>query len=96
MSNVHSAVHPKIPASKPWLTHVCRSSSNPGWDGSVFGEPNNDEHQAELVVPAVGAYDFAYRFSGDSGGTFTYCDGDPGGNTTGYAPADAGQLTSAP
>ena len=85
-----------MPASKPWLTHVCRSSSNPGWDGSVFGEPNNDEHQAELVVPAVGAYDFAYRFSGDSGGTFTYCDGDPGGNTTGYAPADAGQLTSAP
>jgi hypothetical protein len=69
---------------------------NPGWDGTVFGEPNNDEYQADLVVPAPGDYDYAYRFSGDFGATFTHCDGDLPGNTNGYDPAQAGQLTSAP
>jgi len=83
---------PAVDPSWTWIAAV----PNPGWNGNAFGEPNNDEYQAELVVPAVGTYDYAYRFSGNSGGTFTYCDGDPGGNTTGYAPANAGQMTSMP
>jgi hypothetical protein len=83
---------PAVDPSWTWSPAV----PNPGWNGNAFGEPNNDEYQASLVVPAPGSYDYAYRFSGNSGGDFTYCDGDPGGNTTGYAPANAGQMTSAP
>jgi hypothetical protein len=67
---------------------------NPGWNGNDVGEPNNDEYQASLVAPAAGsAYDYAYRFSGDGGTTWTYCDADLPGNNNGYDPANAGQLT---
>ncbi|MCA9706672.1 MAG: lamin tail domain-containing protein [Myxococcales bacterium] len=83
---------PGIDPTWTWIAGV----PNPGWDGNLFGEPNNDEYQAELVVPAPGTYDFAYRFSGDLGATFTYCDGDPPGNTNGYDVGQAGQLTSTP
>jgi hypothetical protein len=69
---------------------------NPGWNGSLAGAPNDDEYQATLVVPAPGVYDYAYRFSGNSGGSFTYCDGDAPGNTNGYASANAGQMTATP
>ncbi len=80
---------------------------DPGWvwnagvPNAVYGpaspgyEANNDEYQALLSVPSPpGAYDFAFRFSGDGGTTFTYCDGQPEGSSNGYAPADAGQMTS--
>jgi hypothetical protein len=83
------------PAVDPGWTWI-PATPNPGWNGDDFGEPNNDEYQATMVVPAPGTYDLAYRFSGDSGGTFTVCDGDPGGSTTGYSPADAGALASVP
>ncbi|MCB9601659.1 MAG: hypothetical protein H6720_15150 [Sandaracinus sp.] len=66
---------------------------NPGWAGA---EPNNDEYQAELTAPA-GTYDYAYRFSGDGGATWVYCDSDAAGSTNGYDVANAGVLTvSAP
>ncbi len=69
---------------------------NPGWDGAVAGEPNNDEYQASMTIPssAGSPYDYAYRFSGDGGGNWTYCDGDNAGSSNGYAIADAGQMVS--
>src|SRR5690606_30543229 len=67
---------------------------NPGWDGS---EPNNDEYQATLVAPAAGTHDYAYRFSGDGGATWVYCDGGAAGSSDGYDAANAGDLvTTAP
>ncbi|MCA9653256.1 MAG: lamin tail domain-containing protein [Myxococcales bacterium] len=82
-------------------------SIDPGWtwtagtDNAGYGpaspgyEVNNDEYQAVLTVPSPpGAYDFAFRFTGDGGSTFTYCDGQPAGNSDGYQPANAGQMTS--
>jgi len=66
---------------------------NPGWNGA--GAPNNDEYQADLQIPAPGTYDYAYRFSGDFGATFTYCDVGAG-SSDGYDPADAGAMTSNP
>ncbi|MDJ0778903.1 MAG: hypothetical protein QNJ85_13635 [Gammaproteobacteria bacterium] len=79
---------------------------DPGWSwangqpnagygpGSPTYNPNHDEYRAGLMLPGpAGDYDFAFRFSGDAGATFTYCDGGMG-TTDGYAPADAGQLTS--
>lgn len=60
-------------------------------------EMNNDEYTAVLTVPSPpGMYDFAFRFSGDSGATFTYCDGQPAGSSDGYQIANAGQMTSQP
>jgi hypothetical protein len=62
--------------------------------GAPGFEPNNDEYQATFnVPPAAGSpYDYAYRFSGDGGTTWVYCDsnGEP------FASADAGQMTSEP
>jgi hypothetical protein len=73
-----------------WTTAI----PNPGWDGGASGAPNDDEYQAALVAPSVGsAYDYAYRFSGNGGATWTYCDADAPGNTNGYSTANAGQLT---
>jgi hypothetical protein len=85
---------PAVDATWTWTD----ATPNPGWDGSAVGEVDNDEYQASLVVPPPPPTDrdYAYRFSGDGGATFTYCDGDNGGSTTGYAPADAGQLVSSP
>ncbi|QDG51382.1 hypothetical protein FIV42_11715 [Persicimonas caeni] len=64
------------------------ASPNTGFDFSQ----NNDEYQATLTAPATaGNYDYAYRFSGDGGQTWTYCDSNGPGD--GYVPSDAGQLT---
>lgn len=59
-------------------------------------EPNNDEYVALLTIPSPGDYDFAFRFSGDGGSTFTYCDSQPAGSSDGYRPADGGQMTALP
>ncbi|MCB9543370.1 MAG: scavenger receptor cysteine-rich domain-containing protein [Myxococcales bacterium] len=75
---------------------------NPGWDGAAAGERDNDEYQAELVTPAAGRYDYAFRFSLDGGVTVTYCDRDGAGTTlagqpaAGYTPAQGGDLLSDP
>ncbi len=71
------------------------ATPTPGWDGNSDGEPNNDEYTHTWTLPAAGSYDYAYRFSGDSGVTWTYCDKGPGneGSSNGYNPADAGQAT---
>jgi hypothetical protein len=67
---------------------------NPGYGvGSPDYEAANDEYQATLTVPlAEGPFDFAFRFSGDGGATFTHCDDN--GSTDGYQPAEAGQGAS--
>lgn len=39
----------------------------------------NDEFQASFVAPAPGMYAYAYRFSVDGGGRWTYCDTDGAG-----------------
>ncbi len=77
---------PAVDAGWTWIGAV----PNPGWDGS---EVNNDEYQAVLPVPAPGEYDYAYRFSGDTEATYTYCDAQAG-SSDGYQVASAGQMTS--
>jgi hypothetical protein len=47
-----------------------------------------------MSLPPAGEYDFAVRFSGDGEATWTVCDAGDAGSSNGYAPADAGQLTS--
>ncbi|MCA9708966.1 MAG: lamin tail domain-containing protein, partial [Myxococcales bacterium] len=69
---------------------------NAAWDGGAAGEPNNDEYQVDLMLPSVGVYDTAYRFSVDGGATFTYCDGDLPGSSNGYDVAQAGVLETTP
>lgn len=65
---------------------------NPGWDGTVFGEPNNDEYQADLSIDMAGTWDYAIRFSGDGGGAWEYCDLNDL-LTGGYTPDQAGDAT---
>jgi hypothetical protein len=84
---------PAVDPSWTWVAGI----PNPGYGPASPGyEANNDEYQAVLSVPVPGTYDFAFRFSGDSGATFTYCDGMPAGSSDGYTPANAGQMTSNP
>lgn len=80
------------PASDLWTW--TQGIPNPGWNGPSMGVPDDDEYQAQLSTPSAGDYDYAFRFTGDSGATFTYCDGDPAGSTNGFASVDAGQMTA--
>jgi hypothetical protein len=53
------------------------SWTNATWNIQVG---NNDEYQASFTAPAPGTYRYAYRFSLDSGVSWTVCDrGDDGG-----------------
>jgi len=53
---------------------------------------DNDEFQASLGAPAQpGTYRFLFRFSGDDGATWTYCDGT--GSADGFQPSEQGTLT---
>ncbi len=74
--------------SDEWTWQV--AEPNPGWNGFDFDEPNNDEWQRELVAPALGAWDYTFRFSVDDGRTWRYCDAD--GTDNGYAAEQAGAL----
>ena len=65
------------------------------WVGATYNTDimmNNDEYQGALIVPSPGIYDYAFRYSGDGGITWLYCDLGAG-SSDGYNPADAGQLT---
>ncbi|MEM6290720.1 MAG: lamin tail domain-containing protein [Myxococcota bacterium] len=81
------ASDPAVDAGWTWIDAV----PNAGYPG-LGAEANNDEYQASLTVPTPGEYDYAFRFSGDSGLTYTYCD--LNGSDDGYAASDAGQMTS--
>jgi hypothetical protein len=63
---------------------------NPGWNDA--SDPGKDEYVGTLTLPAPAGspYDYAYRFSGDHGATWTYCDLDSSLND--YDPAQAGDL----
>ena len=74
-----------------WSTGIANASYD---NGSPSYESNNDEYLAVVSVPSPGTYDFAFRFSGDGGQTFTYCDSQLEGSSNGYNPALAGQMTS--
>ena len=75
----------------PATPNAAYGPASPGY------EANNDEYAGSFNIPSPpGNYDIAFRFSGDSGATFTYCDGQPEGSSNGYAAADAGQMTSQP
>jgi hypothetical protein len=69
--------------------------ATPGWNGAG-DDFNNDEYTATAMVPADAAAgesrSFAWRFSGDGGRTWVYCDRGPAGNTDGYRSEDAGRL----
>jgi len=52
---------------------------------------DNDEFQASFQIAAGGQYDYAYRFSLDSGQTWVVADS--GGTQDGYQPAEAGRAT---
>jgi hypothetical protein len=57
--------------------------------------PDEDQYVATLTAPeAGGAYDVAFRFSGDAGATWQVCDanGTSGDGSEPYASADAGKL----
>jgi hypothetical protein len=73
-------------------TNWSAATANPAWVDTT--EPNNDEYMATLTVPAASAshYDYVFRFSGDGGTNWTYCDLD--GTSNGYSPAQAGDLLS--
>ncbi|MCK4412508.1 MAG: T9SS type A sorting domain-containing protein [Candidatus Eisenbacteria sp.] len=84
------------PSSDPSWTWV-GAIPNPGWIDTF--EPGNDEYMGDLTTPATpGAYDYAFRFSGDGGMTWTYADKDTGipgedGSENGYQVENAGQMT---
>lgn len=80
---------PAVDAGWTWIDAM----PNAGYT-AVAPEENNDEYMTTLTVPVPGEYDYAYRFSGDSEGTYTYCDGQDAGNSDGYQVANAGQMTS--
>jgi hypothetical protein len=65
--------------------------------GSPGFEPTFDEYSGVFNIPAAAGspYDFAVRFSGDGGQTWTYCDTNGSANG-GYVAADAGQMVSQP
>jgi hypothetical protein len=50
---------------------------------------SNDEYVAKVTVSAVGTYAYAYRYSGDDGTTWVYCDT----NGTPYNSSKSGVLT---
>ncbi|MDF1561909.1 MAG: hypothetical protein P1V51_02625 [Deltaproteobacteria bacterium] len=90
---------PSLPASG-WTWNTAQA--NAGWSAAGAGEPNNDEYEATVPLPAAAGspYDFAFRFSHDYGQTWLYCDrdatgtGGADGSGDGYAAADAGQLVT--
>ena len=76
------------------------ATPNATWDSVAFSETANDEYQAQLPAPSFGAvneYDYAFRFSGNTGASWTYCDtraaAGSDGAEDGYQPANAGQLS---
>jgi hypothetical protein len=76
-------------APSGWVAQVGYgpSGSDPRTDAGWLFTPatynvqvgNDDEFQASLVAPAPGTYSYAYRFSVDGGGRWTYCDVDGAG-----------------
>jgi hypothetical protein len=82
---------PVVGAKWTWVAAVPHPNYDPG---SPDYEADYDEYWASIELPDPGTYDYAYRFTGDGGTTFTVCDGQPAGSSDGYQPANAGHMTS--
>ncbi len=65
---------------------------NPGYPGE--GESNNDEHMGTLTPSTEGSFGYAFRFSGDDGESWTYCD--LSGTDDGFSIDEMGTLTVDP
>lgn len=57
------------PSSDPASYNWKEAAFNPGHTSD-----NNDEFQASVTPTSAGTFNYAYRFSGDGGSTWTYCD----------------------
>ena len=90
-----AGVDPSVDAA---LWQWSAATPTPGYNADTAGEPNNDEYTGTIVAPAPSDSRVAFRFSGDSGATWTYCDRNTGagadGAENGFALADAGSLLS--
>ncbi len=60
------------PGAWTWFPAV----ANTAWDDQDMNDVDYDEYRATYLAPAVGIYDHGFRFSLDSGDTWTYCDRD--------------------
>ncbi|MEZ4266569.1 MAG: lamin tail domain-containing protein [Myxococcota bacterium] len=84
---------PATDASWSWFAgdpDVSYGVATPAFDS------DEDQYVANLVAPAEdGDYDLAYRFTGNAGATWTYCDalGSSGDGTDPYDHGDAGLLS---
>ena len=74
------------PTQAPGAWSWTAAAYNPGHSGD-----DNDEYSAALTAAEAGEYAYAYRFSADGGGSWTYCD--LNGSDDGFAPEQAGRLT---
>ncbi len=81
-----------LPSSPGWTWTGAAPNTGYG-PGSAGYEMNNDEYQGSIRRAAVGVYDYAYRFSGDGGLSWVYCDLLDEGSSNGYQLANAGVLT---
>ena len=65
------------------------------WTDSIYNTEHfyddNDEYWTTMTPTSVGTYEYAYRFSGDGGSSWTYCD--TSGSGDGYQSANAGRMT---
>ena len=92
LGEVGSGPDGSLPSSVGWTW--ARAAINAGYGPGAAGyEPNNDEYEASLSRPGAGSFDFAFRFSGDGGLSWTYCDTLDAGSSDGYQLANAGSLT---
>jgi hypothetical protein len=84
------SVDPSSWSFEPAMANDAYDTTSPGFDAT------EDEWVGTFTVPADEAspYDYAFRFSGDGGETWTYCDLD--GSANGYAADQAGALVSEP
>lgn len=87
-----------IRAELGWGDPSVDPSNNPGkfnWKKASFNaghtSSNNDEYQATITPGKTGWFAYAYRFSGDGGQTWTYCDQN-GTNTGGFTVDQMGSL----
>ena len=77
-----------------WTTWSA-ASGNAGFTANA-PSAGDDEYQAAFTLPAVGSYTYAFRFSGDNGTTWLYCDQDGAATNADFTTAGAGVLTSLP
>jgi hypothetical protein len=72
-------------APATWTTWTDATPNASYGPGSAGYEMNNDEYQADAQLPATpGVQDYGYRFSGDGGRTWTYCDAGDNGSSDGF------------